>query len=246
MSKINSFIDYASDILGDTDKGISTSQIISICNRFSAEYNVNIPHTRIYQGFSQTFSNKRTALKENLLSFSEEGAFKVIEHICNLNHYKEDVNFKEVKIKLYTNFPKYVDKNDNENLNIEIIENKELLSNYPKAKKMYDDACSLYNIGIYERNIIDNLRLSLELIIKQILNNEKSLENNLSEICSYLRDKGCSQEFINMFRHLLDYYSKYNNNNVKHNDNINNKEIDFVFGLTNLYIKLLVKEECDK
>lgn len=34
MSKINSFIDYASDILGDTDKGISTSQIISICNRF--------------------------------------------------------------------------------------------------------------------------------------------------------------------------------------------------------------------
>lgn len=246
MSKINSFIDYASEILGDTDKGISTSQIISICNRFAAEYNVNIPHTRIYKGFSQTFSNKRTALKENLLRFSEEGAFKVIEHICNLNHYKDDVGFKQVKIKLYTNFSKYVDKNDNENLNIEIIENKELLSNYLKAKKMYDDACSLYNIGIYERNIIDNLRLSLELIIKQILNNEKSLENNLSEICSYLRDKGCSQEFINMFKHLLDYYSKYNNNNVKHNDNINNKEIDFVFGLTNLYIKLLVKEECDK
>lgn len=153
----------------------------------------------------------------------------MIEHICNLNHYKDDVDFKQVKIKLYTNFPKYVDKNDNDNLN-----------------KMYDDASSLYNIGIYERNIIDNLRLSLELIIKQILNNEKSLENNLSEICSYLRDKGCSQEFINMFKHSLDYYSKYNNNNVKHNDNINNKEIDFVFGLTNLYIKLLVKEECDK
>lgn len=246
MSKINSFIDYASDILGDTDKGISTSQIISICNRFAAEYNVNIPHTRIYKGFSQTFSNKRTALKENLLRFSEKGAFAVIEYICNLNQYKENKEFKEVKIKLYTNFPQYVNKDKNENLNIEIIENKELLADYPTAKKMYDDACSLYNIGIYERNIIDNLRLSLELVIKQILNNDKSLENNLSEICSYLKTKGCSQEFVNMFKHLLDYYSKYNNNNVKHNDNINNKEIDFVFGLTNLYIKLLVKEECDK
>ena len=32
MSKMNSFIDYASDILGDTDTGISTSEIISICN----------------------------------------------------------------------------------------------------------------------------------------------------------------------------------------------------------------------
>ena len=63
MSKINSFIDYASDILGDTENGISTSQIISICNRFATEYNVNIPHTRIYQGFNQTFSNKRTVLK---------------------------------------------------------------------------------------------------------------------------------------------------------------------------------------
>ena len=79
MSKINSFIDYASDILGDTDKGISTSQIISICNRFAAEYNVNIPHTRIYQGFSQTFSNKRTALKENS-AVSKKGA-KYEEHL---------------------------------------------------------------------------------------------------------------------------------------------------------------------
>lgn len=246
MSKMNSFIDYASDILGDTEKGISTSQIISICNRFATEYNVNIPHTRIYQGFSQTFSNKRTALKENLLKFSEEGAFKLIEHICNLIQYKKNSEFKEVKIKLYTNFPKYVNKGENENLNIEIVENKELLSDYPKAKKLYDEACSLYNIGIYERNIIDDLRLSLELIIKQVLNNEKSLENNIAEICSHLKVKGCSQEFINMFKHLLDYYSKYNNNNVKHNDNINVSEIEFVFGLTNLFIKLLVNKEYDK
>lgn len=246
MSKINSFIDYASDILGDTEKGISTSQIISICNRFGAEYNVNIPHTRIYQGFNKTFSNKRTALKENLLRFSENGAFKVIEHICNLNQYKENKEFKEVKIKLYTNFPKYVNKDKNENLNIEIIENKELLLEYPIAKKVYDEAFSLYKIGIYERNIVDDLRLTLELIIKQLLDNEKSLENNVSEICSYLKNKGCSQEFINMFKHLLDYYTKYNNNNVKHNDNINVREIEFIFGLTNLFIKILANEECDK
>ena len=46
---------------------------------------------------------------------------------------------------------------------------------------------------------------------------------------------------INMFQKLLDYYLKYNNDNVKHNENINSSEIDFVFGLTNLFIKLIVK-----
>lgn len=89
MSKMNSFIDYASDILGDTDFGISTMQIISICNRFAAEYNVNIPNTKIYKGCSQTFSNKRTALKENLQKFSEQQAFEIIKHICELRKYSE-------------------------------------------------------------------------------------------------------------------------------------------------------------
>ena len=98
MSKMNSFIDYASDILGDTDTGISTSEIISICNRFAAEYNVNIPHTKIYKGFSQTFSNKRTALKENLQRFNEQQAFEIIKHICELRKYSELKDFKEVKI----------------------------------------------------------------------------------------------------------------------------------------------------
>lgn len=241
MSKMNSFIDYASDILGDTDTGISTSEIISICNRFAAEYNINIPHTKIYKGFSQTFSNKRTALKENLQRFNDQQAFEIIKHICELRRYNESKEFKEVKIKLYTNFPQYVDKINDVELSEDIIENMGLLENFPKAKKVYDDACSLFTMGLYERNLIDNLRLSLELICKQILSNEKSLENNISAICAYLKTKNCSQEFINMFQKLLDYYLKYNNDNVKHNENINSNEIAFVFGLTNLFIKLLVK-----
>ena len=238
---MNSFIDYASDILGDTDIGISTAQIISICNRFAAENNVNIPHTKIYKGCNQTFSNKRTALKENLQRFNEQQAFEIIKYICEFGKYSELKEFKDVKIKLYTNFPQYVDKINDIELSEEIIENRELLEDFPKAKKVYDDACSLFTMGLYERNLIDNLRLSLELICKQILSNEKSLENNVENICAYLKDKNCSQQFINMFQKLLDYYLKYNNDNVKHNENINSNEVTFVFGLTNLFIKLLVK-----
>ena len=240
MSKMNSFIDYASDILGDTDNGISTMQIISICNKYASEYNVNIPHTKIYKGCSQTFNNKRTALKENLQKFNEQQVFEIIKYICELERYNEKKEFKDVKVKLYRNFPQYIDNEKNIELDSEIIENLELLASYPKAKKVYDDACSLFDLGIYERNLVDNLRLTLELLCKQLLSNEKSLEHNIDEICTFFKNKNCSQQFINMFRKLIDYYLKYNNDNIKHDENININEISFIFGLTNLFIKLLI------
>ena len=240
MSKMNSFIDYASDILGDTDNGISTAQIISICNKFASEYNVNIPHTRIYTGYSQTFNNKRTALKENLQRFNEQQAFDIIKYICELNNYNELKEFKDVKVRLYLNFPQYVNKKENIDIDNEIIKSTELLSSYPKAKKTYEDACSLYEFGMYQRNLIDNLRLTLEYNNNNIKHNEKSLEHNIDEICTFFKNKNCSQQFINMFRKLIDYYLKYNNDNIKHDENININEISFIFGLTNLFIKLLI------
>lgn len=240
MSKINSFIDYAADILADTDNGISTASVLEICNKFAVEYNVNIPYSRLYK-FSNPFPNKRTALKENLYKFREEQVFHIIEYICDLNYCKDDLEFKKVKMKLYNNFPQYVEQNDNEDLNFDILENKNLLESFPDASKSYNDAVCLYNLGQFERNLIDSLRLTLELIVKQVLCNNKSLENNIIEVCGYLKGKECSQEFINMFQKLIDYYTKYNNDKIKHNHNIKAIEVDFIFGITNLFIKLIVK-----
>ena len=44
-----------------------------------------------------------------------------------------------------------------------------------------------------------------------------------------------------MFIKLLDYYTKFNNDNIKHNYNLNKEEIEFVFELTNSFIKILIK-----
>lgn len=243
MSKMNSFIDYASDILADTENGITTANIISICNKFSVEYNVNIPHTRIYNNScTQTFPNKRTALKENLLKFNDEQAFNIIEYICDSQQSKDTKDdFRKVKIRLYRNFPQYV-KKDKIELDINYFEVKELLNDFPKAKEVYDDAVNQYKLGVFERNTIDNLRLTLELIVKQLLCNEKSLENNEKDIYKLLENKKCSKEFINMFNKLLDYYIKYNNDNVKHNLNINKNEIEFIFEITYSFIKILIND----
>ena len=119
----------------------------------------------------------------------------------------------------------------------EIQETQEWLANYPAAQKIYNEAIEKYNQRIYQRNVLDDMRLSLETFLKEVLGNQKSLENQLSEVGKYQKDKGLSTEFISMFNRLLDYYSKYQNNYVKHNDAVKHSEIDFVIHLTTLFMR---------
>jgi hypothetical protein len=51
------------------------------------------------------------------------------------------------------------------------------LSHYPKSGKLFQDALDKLNSGRFERNLLDDLRLSLEYLLKALLKNEKSLEN---------------------------------------------------------------------
>ncbi|MGE4332313.1 MAG: hypothetical protein AB7E53_04480 [Macellibacteroides sp.] len=118
-----------------------------------------------------------------------------------------------------------------------IIETQEWLANYPAAQKIFNEAIEKYKQKIYQRNVLDDMRLSLETFLREILGNQKSLENQLAEIGKYQKDKGLSPEFINMFNRLLDYYSKYQNNYVKHNDAVKHSEIDFVIHLTTLFMR---------
>ena len=119
----------------------------------------------------------------------------------------------------------------------EIKETQEWLANYPAVQKIYNEAIEKYKQIIYQRNVLDDMRLSLETFLKEILSNQKSLENQLAEVGKYQKEKGLSTEFISMFNRLLDYYSKYQNNYVKHNDAVKHSEIDFVIQLTTLFMR---------
>ena len=118
-----------------------------------------------------------------------------------------------------------------------IKETQDFLAEYQSSQKLFNEAIDKYKKGIYLRNMLDDMRLALETFLKEILNNQKSLENQLSEIGKFQKDKGKSQEFINMFEKLLDYYAKYQNNYVKHDDAVKPTEIDFVIGLTALFMR---------
>jgi hypothetical protein len=79
-------------------------------------------------------------------------------------------------------------------------------------------------------------------LIKNILKNNKSLENQLGGIGAYQERFGIGIEIRNTFVKTIEYFNKYQNENVKHNIDIkSDHEVEFIFGLTMIFIRMLIK-----
>lgn len=96
------------------------------------------------------------------------------------------------------------------------------------------------------RNALDNMRLTIELLIKRITCSEASLENQKSALGKFFEDKDISKEVRNLFFKMLDMYEKIQNHEAKHNlpQNLNSKEIKFLMNQSTVIIKFLI--DCDK
>lgn len=129
-----------------------------------------------------------------------------------------------------------------QDVNIDLIKKNLVdLNQYPNAGRMYQSAMDKLNEGSFQRNLIDDLRLSIELLLKDVLKNDKSLENQVSDVGAYLKMKGTSTEIRNMFLKLLEYYGKYQNEYVKHDDSVKENEIDFVINVSSSFIRLIIQ-----
>ncbi len=84
------------------------------------------------------------------------------------------------------------------------------LETHPKTSKIYISALDKLNQASYQRNLLDDLRLSMEVILKDILKMKKSLEKQKDEPRKVLKGiKMFQREVINMFVTLQDYFVKY-------------------------------------
>lgn len=145
----------------------------------------------------------------------------------------------DLKLKLYSRYGSLSTEKISET---ELVQKtKHWLSNHPTALSQYESALAKFEGGIFERNTLDDLRLSFELLVKDLLNNNKSLENQISGICGILKNIGTSCELQNMVHTIIDYYTKFQNNHVKHNDAVNSNEIEYVIELTSVIMKFLIK-----
>lgn len=165
---------------------------------------------------------------------------KIDPENCSKNvYYEQLIYFTEQEIRRLN--PSYEFSILHPHINSNIIkENLINLETYPKTAKIYIAALDKINQESYNRNLLDDLRLCIEILLKDILNNNKSLENQKEELGKYLKNKNVSKEVTNMFTTLIDYFGKYQNSYVKHDDKVNKREIELMINLTSSFINFLL------
>ncbi len=113
---------------------------------------------------------------------------------------------------------------------------------FPEALALFDSAAEKYETGGIDRNALDDMRLCLEKIMQELFANEKSLENQIEVIGKLLKGSGLSDEYRNTLTKIIDYYCKYQNNHVKHDDSINQYEVSFIVEMTCILIKQMIEQ----
>jgi len=238
MKKINdAFLINISNIIGDTENGLTNSEILKYFVKKSVEYSVDIPYTKLP---IEPHKAKRIVFYDNLSKFNPEQQFTILSELTDLPKLAPQETIKQVRNQLFKDYFELDRIKTIVDLEI-ITETQHWLSKYPEILKQYNSGIEKYKNRVYERNLLDDMRLTLELLLKAILGNQKSLENQLPEIGKYQKEKGLSTEFTSMFNKLLDYYSKYQNNYVKHNDKVISREVEFIIELTTLFMRNLIK-----
>lgn len=234
------FINRAANTLAETNDGLTGSRIAEYSSAYASDFDIEIPYPEY--PFPADLPNKRTALRENLKAFSPEQQFKIIKELSELPHFENNSGVKDLRIKLISRYGTFGEGNAKEEINESLIEETQhWLSEFPEALKLYHDCLEKHSDGVHQRNLLDDLRLSLETLLKNVLENGKSLENQITDLGRYINEKKGSKELNNMFLKLIDYFSKYQNTYVKHNDDVNDNEVEIIIEMASSFMKFIVR-----
>lgn len=110
----------------------------------------------------------------------------------------------------------------------------------PPARERFAAALTLYGKPGHVRDVADNLRRSLEETLRHVLKNAKSLEKQQAVLGGYLKERGIAPEVAADFLKLIDLYSKFQNDRVKHGDKVLAKEIELILYLTGTFMRFIL------
>ncbi len=234
------FVSHAADVLADTQKGLTGGEIVRELGAYAVEWNVPIPHS----GYPFDAPNKRTALAQNLMAFDEHQRYQIIRDLCD--HQSVQIQNRDaarkLKLQLISRYGHLGSENLGAEVNEDLVEQtRHWLITFPDVLALFNQALEKYESRIFVRNLLDDLRLALEKLVQTLVGNDRSLENNVALLGSFVKQRGGSPELSNMFVKLVDYYSKYNNTYVKHDDAVVEEELEFIMEITSAFMKHLVR-----
>lgn len=114
------------------------------------------------------------------------------------------------------------------------------LADYPKTRDIYSRTIRQISNRENARDCADNLRKTFELFLQEFFDNKKNLESNRTTIADYLKTKGINAETNQMIQALVNRYRLLNDKAVKHNDDIDDRSVEFLLYQTGIFIRLLL------
>lgn len=234
------FVRYASDILGETQTGLTGTKIIEAMTAYAVQFDTTVPHTRI----SVSTPNKRSLLYDNIMAFSSNNRYRIINELCDHPSFGEAgaEQRKKLKMQLITKYNHLDPLPGSSDLNQGLVEEtRHWLGDYPESLSLYNEALAKFSHGAFSRNVLDDTRLALEKLLHALFSNHKSLENQKPFVGTHIKDMGGSSQLSNMFSSLLSYYCQYQNDYVKHDDAVKEEEIEFIIEITSSFMKHLIK-----
>ena len=120
-----------------------------------------------------------------------------------------------------------------------VTEVLEWIDLYPDAAKAYRAALKKLSNKEDTRNAIDDMRLALESLVRDIMGTTKTLENQIQPIGSALKNKGVLPQAVTLVTTMLNHYAKYQNDNVKHHDTVDVNDSELIVNMTAIIMKYI-------
>lgn len=126
-----------------------------------------------------------------------------------------------------------------------VNDNLSWLQDYPESLKAFEQALSIYLGGDKPkyRNLIDNLRVAIEQLLRRVLNNQKSLEKQSNDLDSWLTAHKVHKQIRNLYgQFLFGPYTVLQNDVAKHGDEeLLADEIEYLIYLTGTFMRLIIE-----
>src|SRR5262249_48731822 len=149
---------------------LSGPVIIALTTAYALNHNIRVPH----QQYPFQAPNKRTALRENLQAFTPDLQFEIIRALCDHPQVNPEAA-RKLKIQLLTRYGHLAREPVASDISHELVqETRHWLDTFPNVRSLYDEAIEKYRAKVFERNVLDDLRLALEVLLRAVLANGKS------------------------------------------------------------------------
>lgn len=127
-----------------------------------------------------------------------------------------------------------------------VVDNLGQLKKYEKSFSQFEASLQMYLQGEYDVAMVNSLRLSLELLIKEKLGVCASLEKAHVKVGEFLEKNGINKEIRSGYFAILSLFEKYQNDSAKHQASVQKNEVEYILYQTAVFMRLLLVVDIQK